>query len=211
MKTKIAILLFLVLVFSSKSSYAQVLDTNGNPVQVGTKYYVVSANWGAGGGLSLSPGSRSQSCPYTVIQERSPQNYGYPVTFSSLDPNVTTIGVSAPLNMVFVLDEDSNQCPDQSLAWKVTKNPSTGQWDVTTGGAAGNPDASASQFQIERFSRRSSGYGFSFCPPGCSCKQLGVSVPRFGEEPRLGLTSNGAGGASFSFQKVDNIRIKQVA
>ncbi|OMO92714.1 Proteinase inhibitor I3, Kunitz legume [Corchorus olitorius] len=202
MKTKIAILLFLVFVLSSKSSYAEpVLDVDGNDVEIGQTYYVMST---IAGGLSLSPGSRSQSCPYNVIQEKKPQNYGIPVTFKSLDPSVTTIGASAPLNMVFVLDEDSNVCPDQSLAWKVSTNPSTGEWEVTTGGAAGNPDASASQFQIVPSSRRSRGsYGFSFCPPGCSCKQLGVSGTR------LGLT-NGAG-ASFTFKKADDIRIKQVA
>ncbi|OMO92715.1 Proteinase inhibitor I3, Kunitz legume [Corchorus olitorius] len=209
MKTKIAILLFLVFVLSSKSiSYAEpVLDTDGEPLRPGIEYYAVTN--GPSGGLSLSPPGSSQSCPYNVIIELTSQNYGHPVTFKSLEPSVTTIGTSVALNMVSVLDEDSNQCPDQSLAWKVSENPSTGKWDVTTGGTVGNPDASASQFQIVPLGARGS-YAFTFCPPGCSCKLLSITSVAGDEEARLGVSTSG-GGPTFTFKKADHIRIKQVA
>ncbi|OMO74579.1 Proteinase inhibitor I3, Kunitz legume [Corchorus capsularis] len=196
MKTKIGFLLFLVFVLSSKSiSYAEpVLDADGEPLRTGVEYYAVTNDRG----LSLS---RSQGCPYNVILELTLQNYESPVTFRSLDPSVTTINTSVALNVVSVLGEDSNQCPDQSLAWKLSENPSTGIWDVTTGGAAGNPDASASQFQIVRLGPS---YAFHFCPPGCSCTLLGASAGSVDPlEIRLSLSTSG-GGLVFSFKKVNN-------
>ncbi|KAJ7975476.1 Kunitz trypsin inhibitor, partial [Quillaja saponaria] len=69
------------------------LDTDGEPLQWFTNYYVLPHIWGpTGGGLSLGT-HRNQSCPLYVTQETSEVERGFSITFSPVSselPFVTT-------------------------------------------------------------------------------------------------------------------------
>ena len=110
MKTTIAMLLVLLFVFSSKSSATYetdpVLDSNGEELRPGVKYYVVSTLWGfSGGGLTLREG-RNQTCPDDVFLERNDRV----LTFSPVDTTTGVIYKSTDL-YIKLMHREATGCP----------------------------------------------------------------------------------------------------
>ncbi|XP_021292310.1 21 kDa seed protein [Herrania umbratica] len=216
MKTATAVVL-LLFAFTSKSYFfgvanaanSAVLDLDGDELQTGVEYYVVSAIWGAGGGgLALGRAS-DQSCPEIVVQRRSDLDDGTPVIFSNADSEDDVVRVSTDLNIEFVPIRD--RLCSTSTVWKLDDyDNSAGKWWVTTDGVKGEPGARTltSWFKIE--SAGALGYKFRFCPSVCdSCAPLCSDIGKHSDDDgqiRLALSDNGW---PWVFKKASNT-IKQV-
>nr|CAC19831.1 hypothetical protein [Avicennia marina] len=92
-----------------------VLDIEGNELQAGSKYYMVSAIWGAGGGGVTLRLTGNDRCPVTVGQEGSDLRNGLPVSFQPANSEETVVRVSTQLNIKF---EVSVPCAN-STVWRV--------------------------------------------------------------------------------------------
>ncbi|KAK1591442.1 hypothetical protein Q3G72_007790 [Acer saccharum] len=184
MKSSFVALSILFLVFSSKSSLGEqaepLLDINGDKVVMGTKYYITSWIWGAGGGgLNLHAG-RNALCPMDVIQDSLDISNGRPLTFSHVsnhgnqDDNI--VYESTDVNIKFTIAPVS--C-NQPTVWKVDDyDESTGQWYITTNGVEGNagPETLQNWFKFERY-ENTYGYKIVHCPSVCeSCVKLCSNV-----------------------------------
>ncbi|KAH1045670.1 hypothetical protein J1N35_036454 [Gossypium stocksii] len=221
MKTTTASVFLLFIIFSiTPSSFSfgvanttndPVLDSDGNEVQTGTPYYVVSSIWGAGGGgLALGRPSR-KPCPEVVTQRRSGDD-GIPVIFSNSDSNDGVVRLSSDINIEFVTLRP-RLCPTTTV-WKVDDyDHSAGKWWVITNGVKGNPGANTltSWFRIEKVSDIA--YKFKYCPAVCeTCPALCNEVWKDsdGEMPRLVLSTGN--GWPFYFRKVEKsaMEIQQV-
>ncbi|PPD66793.1 hypothetical protein GOBAR_DD36327 [Gossypium barbadense] len=147
MKTTTASVFLLFIIFSvtpssflfgvANATNEPVLDTDGNEVQTGTEYYVVSAIWGAGGGGLALGWPSGNPCPEVVAQSRSGDD-GIPVIFSNLDSNDGVVRLSSDINIEFI-PLRPRLCPTTTV-WKVDDyDHSAGKWWVITDGVTGNP------------------------------------------------------------------------
>ncbi|XP_012457838.1 21 kDa seed protein [Gossypium raimondii] len=221
MKTTTASVFLLFIIFSvtpssflfgvANATNEPVLDTDGNEVQTGTEYYVVSAIWGAGGG-GLALGWPSENpCPEVVAQSRSGDD-GIPVIFSNLDSNDGVVRLSSDINIEFI-PLRPRLCPTTTV-WKVDDyDHSAGKWWVITDGVTGNPGANTltSWFRIEKGGAL--GYKLKYCPAVCgTCPALCNEIERGfdGEMVRLALSTGN--GWPFIFKKVGKsaMEIQQV-
>ncbi|XVF09497.1 hypothetical protein REPUB_Repub07fG0098300 [Reevesia pubescens] len=213
MKTATAVVL-LLFAFTTKSYFfgvanaanEPVLDSNGDEVQTGTEYYVVSAIWGAGGGGLALGRANDQKCPEIVVQRQSDQDYGTPVIFHNLDTNDNVVYRSSEYNIEFVPIRD-RLCLT-STVWKVDDyDESTGKWWLTTGGVKGNsgPNTMKSRFKIEAAGPL--GYKFKFCPKS-SANTLCSDIGRYVDDGQMRLAL-GDFGWPFVFMKASTT-IKQV-
>nr|AAV41233.1 putative 21 kDa trypsin inhibitor [Theobroma bicolor] len=201
MKTATAVVL-LLLAFTSKSYFfgvanaanSPVLDTDGDELRTGVRYYVVSSIWGAGGGGLALGRATGQSCPEIVVQRRSDLDNGTPVIFSNADSKDGVVRLSTDINIEFVPIRD--RLCSTSTVWKLDNyDNSAGKWWVTTDGVRGQPGPNTltSWFKIERAGVL--GYKFRFCPSVCdSCKTLCSDIGRHSDDDgqiRLALSDNG--------------------
>ena len=216
MNTITAAVLLLVFVFSTKSCFLgvadaenePVLDIDGEELQTGVEYYVVSAIWGAGGGGLALGRSNEQPCPEIVVQRRSGDN-GIPVTFSNVDTNDNVVRLSSDVNVEF-LPIRPKLCLT-STVWKLDNyDNSTGKWWVITDGVKGNPGPNTltSWFKIEKLGELN--YKFSYCPSVCqSCTTLCSDIGRYGDDGQVRLALSSDQGWPFIFIKAAR-GIKQV-
>ncbi|XP_071708094.1 miraculin-like [Rutidosis leptorrhynchoides] len=160
---------FLILIVLSTLSSGQVSipvrDTNGNVLRSGTKYYIVPAKRGAGGGLITARGGGFW-CPSEVAQEVSDELDGKPLSFVPANPNKDgIIYESTDLNIKF---EDPHSCAPGSV-WKVVVDNFVTPM-VYNQGVLGNPgrETISNWFKIQKFEDH---YKLVYCPSVCkSCK-----------------------------------------
>lgn len=168
MKSSIFILLScLILTFSTNFplSTAQnisdpVLDTAGQQLSRGVNYYILPAETGNGGGLTVTKGSNG-SCPYEVVQTITENANGIPLRFSPVDPKDTTIRINTDSNIIF--SNFSSDCP-QSNVWTLDAN----RQFVITGGVEGNPGRQtlSNWFKILKYE---DAYKLQYCPSVSTC------------------------------------------
>ncbi|XVE58839.1 hypothetical protein DITRI_Ditri04bG0201300 [Diplodiscus trichospermus] len=210
------IVVFLLFTFTTKSYFfgvataanTPVLDSDGDELQAGAEYYVISAIWGAGGGGLALGRTTNQSCPEIVVQRPFDRDYGIPVIFSNSDTNDDVIRLSTDINIEFIPLRD-RLCLT-STVWKLDNyDPSTGQWWVTTDGVKGNPGPNTlmSWFKIEKVGEF--WYKFKFCPSVCKlCITLCSDIGRYGDDGQIRLALSHHGWP-FWFKKARST-IKQV-
>ncbi|XP_076898958.1 miraculin-like [Bidens hawaiensis] len=157
------------------------LDSDGQEVQSGLKYYIapVQSN-NTGGGLSLD--TRDNFCPPFVVQENSQLSKGLSLRFIPLDNKQNNIYLSSDLNILF---NAATICV-QSTVWKLSSIGGGGgdmvagrRYYVRSGGVIGRPGVGTvnNWFRIEKAG--DIGYKFVFCPSVCSsckvvCGDVGV-------------------------------------
>ncbi|KAJ4959226.1 hypothetical protein NE237_026337 [Protea cynaroides] len=201
MQTRFLISLLLVLAvavgysqaisWSHFDSHDVVLDTEGNELEAGQAYYLVSAaRAGRGGGVALD--RRQSSHSSMVTQHSSDSNFGSPVSFSPtsnshddiiniqrdsfLESAVermsreTAIMEATDMNIRFSGMPEVWQVQESSQHWPSSESH---RRYVTIGGQPGHPGSSTVRnwFKIERISRSGPEYRISYCPSVCdSCK-----------------------------------------
>ncbi|KAJ7975468.1 Kunitz trypsin inhibitor, partial [Quillaja saponaria] len=136
-----------------------VLDTDGEPLQWFTNYYVSPHIWGpTGGGLRLGT-HRNKSCPLYVTQENSKDERGFPVKFSPVSSKLPFVTTSTNVNIQTIAQTD---CVD-SRVWRLIKEY-TGVWFLGNDGIASpGIDGIVSMFKIER-AEKIVAYNLVFCP-----------------------------------------------
>ncbi|KAG4181245.1 hypothetical protein ERO13_A10G215032v2 [Gossypium hirsutum] len=212
MKTTIASVLLLFIIFSvtlssflfgvANATNEPVLDSDGNEVQTGTPYFIVSSiRRAGGGGLALGRPS-GNPCPEVVTQRKSGDN-GIPVIFSNSDFNDGIVRLSSDINIEFI-PLRPKLCRTTTV-WKVDDyDHSAGKWWVVTNGVKGNPGANTltSWFRIEKAMGGHS-YALKYCPAVCgTCPALCNEIEKDydGEMDRFALSTGP--GWSFYFEKV---------
>ncbi|KNA21297.1 hypothetical protein SOVF_044560 [Spinacia oleracea] len=169
--------IFLTLLFLSPATATAtaadsvVVDIDGNPLEAGSQYYVLtSGSRGAGrGGLNAVP--LGGICPLYVGQHRSWNNRGSPVSFYPADLSQKNITLSSDVNIAFGL---SAMCRNQGV-WQLSSNE-LGVFYITTNGEIGNPGAETftNWFKIEKLPfPKSNSYRIVYC----------FAVPKPGPEP----------------------------
>ncbi|XVE58837.1 hypothetical protein DITRI_Ditri04bG0201100 [Diplodiscus trichospermus] len=216
MKTA-TVVVFLLFAFTTKSYFfgvataanKPVLDIDGDELQAGVEYYVVSAIRGAGGGGLALGRTKDQKCPEVVVQRRSDMDSGTPVKFSNSDTNDDVIHLSTDINIEFLPIRD--RFCHTSTVWKLDNyNPSTGKWWLTTDGVKGNPGPNTLKnwFKIEKAGVLV--YKFTYCPSVCeSCTTLCSDIGRYGDDGQIRLALSDRGWP-FVFVKKTRPTIKQV-
>ncbi|KAH1045660.1 hypothetical protein J1N35_036444 [Gossypium stocksii] len=179
-----------------------VLDIDGNEVQTGTLYFVVSTIWGAGGG-GLDVAMPGNTCPEVVTQRRSGDN-GIPVMFSNSDSNDGIVRLSSDINIEFIVPPRPTICLTTKV-WKVSNyDHSAGKWWVITDGVKGNPGPNTltSWFRIEKVSGLA--YKFKYCPTVCgTCPALCNEIGKDSDGERVRFALSTGPGWPFSFKKVE--------
>ncbi|XP_020213156.1 kunitz trypsin inhibitor 2 [Cajanus cajan] len=153
-----------------------VLDTSGQKLITGVKYYILPVTRGKGGGLTVaSTSANNDTCPLFVVQEKLEVLKGTPVTFTPYNAKTGLILTSTDLNIRSYVT--SSTCAKPPV-WKLLK-VLTGVWFLSTGGIEGNPgiDTIVNWFKIEKAEKD---YVLSFCPSVCKCqtlcRELGIYV-----------------------------------
>ncbi|XP_019234163.1 PREDICTED: 21 kDa seed protein-like, partial [Nicotiana attenuata] len=151
-------------------------DTDGNPLQVNTRYFIFSAIRGAGGGgvrLANLGDQEENACPTAVVQSRSDLDKGIAVYFRPKEPRHQEIVESSSLNINFYLDY--YECANLTV-WKVDNYPKPPKHNtISTAAKLGNPLDVNSWFQIK--SLGGSTYKLVFCPYGekFTCQNVGIA------------------------------------
>ncbi|KAJ7975423.1 Kunitz trypsin inhibitor [Quillaja saponaria] len=162
-------LLFPLISAKPSVGQAQVLDTNGNPVEWGKNYYILPfIREPLGGGLILGS-HNNRSCPLYVTQELSDVEKGLTVVFSPRISGLPTVSILDPL-IITTTSPNIATC-EILLVWLLV--PQNRLWLVSTGG---NSAALNSVFMIVPY--KSYYYNIVFCP-GLSvipsmCQGLGM-------------------------------------
>ncbi|ESW24531.1 hypothetical protein PHAVU_004G138500 [Phaseolus vulgaris] len=143
-----------------------VVDTSGQKLRTGVKYYILPVFRGRGGGLTVSS-SGNNTCPLFVVQEKPEVLNGTPVTFTPYNAKSGVILTSTDLN---IKSYGTTTSCDKPPVWKLLK-VLTGVWFLSTGGVEGNPgiDTIVNWFKIEKAEKD---YVISFCPSVCKCQTL---------------------------------------
>ncbi|XP_052197404.1 21 kDa seed protein-like [Diospyros lotus] len=164
-------------------------DSSGNKVVTGTRYYLLPAFSGDGGGFYTT----SPACPGDIYQESSDSSLGQPVIFygannSSYDYKVgNVIYESTDLNIHF----PSQLCRLLPNAWIVGPYDSTvGAWIITASGRIGLPGPI--WFKFEKFGDNV--YVLLFDPSACEfCQDIPKSyvgiISEFDRRPALNNSS----------------------
>ncbi|PIM97673.1 Polygalacturonase [Handroanthus impetiginosus] len=134
-----------------------VLDTEGHPVRIGQKYFVVPPLPGAGGGLTLS--STKGHCPYEILQMLNASIGGLPVTFSSVNPKDKVVNLDTDFNIRFI--DFKGRCPE-SKVWKFDANEQRIRRETRIGNWFKN-------IQKENNKNRTS-YKLQYCPSPKLCE-----------------------------------------
>ncbi|XP_010250346.1 PREDICTED: 21 kDa seed protein-like [Nelumbo nucifera] len=178
-----------------------VLDTDGNELQVGREYYIVSAV--RGGGVTIGKRESSSSGTHTVRQHSYDMNLGSPVTFtpaSSFSGEMliqeefvggeyfretssqgNRIEEEADLNIGFSGLKRVWQVEEANNDKSSSSHNQTTRY-VTLEGQSGHPGSSTVRnwFRIERINRSSPEYRITYCPSVCeschvNCGNVGIT------------------------------------
>lgn len=183
------------LLSSAQTTPAAVLDTAGRELRRDASYYILPAESGNGGGITLLS-QRGTRCPFIITKSPDQGNNGIPLKFLSINPEDSVIRLSTDLNIKFTTTPST--CPE-STVWKLEADQSgSTQRFVTVGGVEGNPrpETVSSWFKIEK-SEDGVGYQIRFCPssrfckPGTLCKFLCGNIGTVNTVPlrRLGFVN----------------------
>ncbi|KAK3220261.1 hypothetical protein Dsin_014231 [Dipteronia sinensis] len=171
------------------------LDHNGDEVEAGRAYYIVSSiRGGGGGGLTLSL-NRNGSCPLDVTQHSLDILRGYPMFFFPTNyssENRGHVHESMNVNILFIANIISCNEP---MVWKVDNyDEKRGAWFITTNGVLGNPGPQTLQNWF-KFVKADIGdsYKIVHCPSDVSgstvnlCSDVGINFVE--NARRLALTN----------------------
>ncbi|KAK1592492.1 hypothetical protein Q3G72_025777 [Acer saccharum] len=172
------------------------LDLDGDKVEAGSAYYIVSIIRGAGGGgLTLSP-NRNGSCPLDVTQHSSDLLRGYPMFFYPINysnENRGYVHESMDVNIQFYANIISCNEP---MVWKVDNyDEKRGAWFITTNGVVGNPGPQTlpNWFKFVKIGVGINSYKIVHCPSDVSestvhlCSDVGINYVE--NARRLALSS----------------------
>ncbi|KAL1199781.1 Kunitz trypsin inhibitor 2 [Cardamine amara subsp. amara] len=175
-----------------------VKDNDGNPVEVGKKYYMlpVKTESNTGGGLVPANTDLHPDCPLGIIQTIRPYTMGTPV---SLDFPHRVMETYVPLASAVTIEfkyDNWAMCNEYSKFWKVDDSSSA----IVIGG---NPEDQNSLFKIEK----SGEYGL-----GANTYKLSTltgtvgTIPGAwsGSAPQLVVTNDNAKTLPVKFYKVDD-------
>lgn len=141
-----------------------VLDVDGNPLEVGSAYYVRTelSKIGIGGGIFMASKPNQPQCPQYVAQFAVGWYGEIPITFLPSDPSQKYISISSDLNIVF--NTTSSVCPQG--AWQLTPDANSGMLFLSTGGVIGNPSSqtTANWLKVDRSSVDAKFYQLGYCP-----------------------------------------------
>ncbi|XP_057530690.1 kunitz trypsin inhibitor 5-like [Amaranthus tricolor] len=177
------IFLFLIVVSSKITTAVEtnlVRDINGHPLKPNYSYHILPVIRGRGGGLTLTPKNKTESCPLFVAQENHEVSNGLTLKFYPVNPKDKKVSLSFDLNIVF----DAATICVQSTVWKLTIDEVSGRAYVGTGGMIGNPaglESVDNWFKIEKAGKGKDYYKIVFCPSVCKfckvmCGDIGVFV-----------------------------------
>ncbi|XP_021719342.1 miraculin-like [Chenopodium quinoa] len=141
-----------------------VLDVEGNPLEVGSFYYVRTelSKVRIGGGIVAASKPNQPECPQYVAQLAEGWYGESPITFLPSDPSQKHIHISSDLNIMF--NTSSSVCSQG--AWQLTPDANSGEIHLSTGGGIGNPSpqTAANWFKIEKSIASSEFYQLEYCP-----------------------------------------------
>nr|GLL17285.1 kunitz-type elastase inhibitor BrEI-like [Ipomoea trifida] len=188
-----------------------ILDTAGNPVVAGAKYYAIPALIGVEGGISvtnLNTTTNPSACPTDVVINETiagnqPPAVAVPLTFYPLideaeASRADVITQQYPLNVAFDWADPSDPCAKENV-WKLNM-----QGKIVTGGVIGEVDKDnylANWFRIqENFDGR--GYVFNWWPSLCLFCKIGYSfIGTVGDGYQLGIIDH-TGESRYAFELV---------
>ncbi|KAH0689882.1 hypothetical protein KY289_017240 [Solanum tuberosum] len=153
-----------------------VRDINGDILTPDSRYFVVSAIRGAGGGgvfRGIGAGHDANFvCPFQVVQSGRDLYKGMPVIFKPKAAKQVEITESSDVNIEFYIDNPSGIC--NNTVWEVEGFPGHDiPMYLTTFGEAGHVKNVASWFQIKKTG--SYMYKLMFCPYGEPiCSDIGI-------------------------------------
>ncbi|XP_042483791.1 kunitz trypsin inhibitor 5-like [Macadamia integrifolia] len=170
-----------------------VLDTDGNELQPGIPYYIVSAiRGGHGGGLSIGIRARSSSRTPIVKQHSHGMNFGSPVIFSpSPYPSGKPAGIQSLREVPSTPSSSQEMTIHESTNLNIKFMEMPGVWQVnesgrdryvTLEGKPGQPGESTVKnwFKFQRFDESSPTYRIRYCPGVChschvTCGDIGIT------------------------------------
>ncbi|KAF3652636.1 alpha/beta fold family protein [Capsicum annuum] len=177
--------------YSSSNAYPSILDTDGNPIRAGVKYFVLPSIRGMGGGLSVSRvvDKSLKVCPQDVVQIPNEVSHGHPVEFFPAYPGKTgqVILVNNPINVKFNSSETS-PCANFTV-WKMDKKYKY----VVARGTLGALNKIRNWFRIVPYGKH---YRFVYCPTLCipckiKCADLFISYEEQGNVDFRRLAASG--------------------
>nr|GMC51351.1 kunitz-type elastase inhibitor BrEI-like [Ipomoea batatas] len=186
-----------------------ILDTAGNPVVAGAKYYAIPALIGVEGGISvtnLNTTTNPSACPTDVVINvtlagNQPPAVGLPLTFYPLKDEAYTADVilsQYPLNVAFDLADPSDPCAKENV-WKVNHHDEA---TIVTGGVIGKEDDLDNWFRIEKNNFNGKGYLFNWWPSLClGCRIAYFNIGTIGDGYQLGINFNDESLYPFEFVK----------
>nr|6JBP_B Chain B, Kunitz-type trypsin inhibitor-like 2 protein [Mucuna pruriens] len=149
-----------------------VIDTDGNPLHRGGKYYIMPSIWGPpGGGLRLGK-TENLNCPVTVLQDYSEVINGLPVEFNIRGILPRTIFTDTELNIEFT---EKPNCAENSR-WSLFEDDKIHKAYVGIGDSEDHPDQEmlSGSFYIKKHGLRNNTYKLVFCRDGSStCSDIG--------------------------------------
>ncbi|KAK9085200.1 hypothetical protein Sjap_025611 [Stephania japonica] len=176
-----------------------VVDTDGNPVQVGV-YYRLEPFFSGAGGVALGPNRNdTKTCPLSVVQLRFEVMRGLPIRFIPVAPLGDGVDVLTFTDYILQFNTtgtDSSICGKEPI-WKLDEfDVSVGKYFISTTNEI-TTDMKL-RFKIERVGSSPSvkTYKLSYCPTVFStsaillCKDIRVYWDAKDQVPRLALTDN---------------------
>ncbi|KAL4576505.1 hypothetical protein LXL04_012600 [Taraxacum kok-saghyz] len=157
-------------------------DTDRNVLLADTNYYIVPANRGEGGGVTLAPGIE-QRCPFGVVQEDNESKKGLPLNFKPGNTsNNRIVHESADVNVLFS-GKFASPCIEQSV-WRV-EDSMDGYRYVSSHAIIGSPgkETLRNWFKIEKYEND---YKLVYCPTICTecrpayCADIGPMITKNG-------------------------------
>ncbi|KAI4299798.1 hypothetical protein L6164_033224 [Bauhinia variegata] len=157
---KTCLFIFPILLFALTTNAEPVLDTNGDPLVPGHRYYVYPHIWGpTGGGLLLEKTGNQNTCPVSVLPSLFEVDYGKPLVFSPL-LDIATVPTDSALDIAFA------EVPDcaESGKWLIVDDIKREYWSVGVGGPQDHQgyQTLTGYFKIHKYG--SYAYRFSFLP-----------------------------------------------
>ncbi|BAU02088.1 hypothetical protein LR48_Vigan213s000900 [Vigna angularis] len=161
--------LFLLCAFTSNlpSASADLVDTDGNPIQNGGVYFITPVIvTGNGGGLEFAA-TGNETCPLSVVQNPNPFSNGFPVHISSpLRILFISEGTILTLGFTFV-----PPCAPTPSVW----TPVKGEEEELSVKLTGYDNTVGGWFKIQSVPVDIGGYNILFCPlDSSSCDYLGI-------------------------------------
>lgn len=191
---------------STSNPYPPILDTDGNPLKAGSKYFVIPSIRGMGGGLILTRvvDKSLKVCPQDVVQVPNEVNRGRPVEFFPAYPEKTgeLILTNNPINIKFYSPSETSRCANFTV-WKMDK-----KYKYVVGrGTLGALNKIRNWFRIVPYGKD---YRFVYCPTLCvpckiRCLDLFISYEKQGENVDIRRLAASGNELPFSvtFKKAD--------